>query len=51
MILLSFEEGFSGARTVDGNICIRDTSLRKYMPKYINQRATERISHVDAKPE
>ena len=35
MIFPSSEGGFSGARTVDGNICIGDTSLRKYMPKYI----------------
>ena len=35
MIFPSSEGGFSGARTVYGNICIGDTSLRKYMPKYI----------------
>ena len=35
MILPSSEGGFSGAITIDRNICIVDTSLRKYMPKYI----------------
>ena len=35
MILPSSEGYFSGARTVDGKICIGDMSLRKYMPKYI----------------
>ena len=35
MIFPSSEGGFSGARTVDGSICIGDTSLSKYMPKYI----------------
>ena len=35
MILPSSEGGFSGARTVDGNICIGDTSLRNYMPENI----------------
>ena len=34
-ILPSSEGGFSGARTIYGNICIGYTSLRKYMPKYI----------------
>ena len=34
MILPSYERGFFGARTIDGNICIGDTSLRKYTPKY-----------------
>ena len=29
------KEFFSDARTVDGNICIGDTSLSKYMEKYI----------------
>ena len=35
MILPSYEGGFSGAITIDGNICIGDTLLRKYMPKYM----------------
>ena len=35
MILPNSEVGFSCARTIDGNIFIGDTSLRKYMPKYI----------------
>ena len=35
MILPSSRGGFSGARTIDGNICIGDMSPRKYMPKYI----------------
>ena len=35
MIFPCSEGGFSGARTFDGNICIGDTSLSKYMPKNI----------------
>ena len=35
MIFPSSEGGFSGAIPADGNIYIGDTSLRKYMPKYI----------------
>ena len=35
MIFTSSERGFSGARTVNGNMCIGDKSLSKYMPKYI----------------
>ena len=35
MILPSSKGGLSGAITVDGNIFIGDTSLRKYMPKYM----------------
>ena len=35
MIFPSYEGGFSGARTVDGNMCIGDKSLSKYTPKYI----------------
>ena len=37
MILPRSEGGFPGVITVDGNICIGDTSLSnsKYMPKYI----------------
>ena len=35
MILPSSEGGCFGSRTVDGRFCIGDTSLRKYMPKYI----------------
>ena len=27
--------GFFGAITVDGKLCIGDTSLRDYIPKYI----------------
>ena len=50
MILPSSEGGFSVAITVDGNICIGCTSLRKYMQKYINQWSKEKILHVDTKP-
>ena len=32
-ILPGFEGGFSGARTIDRNICIGYKSLRKYTPK------------------
>ena len=35
MILPIFKGGFSCAITVDGKVCIVDTSLRKYIPKYI----------------
>ena len=35
MILPIYEGGLFGARPVDGKVCIGDTSLRKYMPKYI----------------
>ena len=35
MILPSSEGGFSGTRTVDGNIFIGYTSLSNYKPKYI----------------
>ena len=35
MILPSSEGGFPGARTIDGNLFLGDTSLRNYMPKYI----------------
>ena len=35
MILPSSEGVYFRARIVDGKICIGDTSLRKYMPKYI----------------
>ena len=35
MILPSYEGGFSCARSFDGNICIGDTPLRKYIPKNI----------------
>ena len=35
MILPSSEGDFSGARTIDGNVCIGDASLRKYIKKYI----------------
>ena len=35
MILPSSKTGIYGSRKVDGNICIGDTSLSKYMPKYI----------------
>ena len=35
IILPSSGGGFSGARTIDGNVCIGDTSLKKYIPKYI----------------
>ena len=34
-ILPSSEEIFTGARTIDGNICVRYMSLRKYIPKTI----------------
>ena len=42
MILPSYEGSFSGAIAIDGNICIGDMSLRKYMPKYI-----EPISNIN----
>ena len=35
MILPSSEGDLSGARTIDGNFFIRDTSLKNHMPKYI----------------
>ena len=35
MILPIPQGGFLGAITVDGKLCIGDTPLRKYMPKYI----------------
>ena len=35
MVLPSSQGDFYGARTIDGNICIGDTSLRNYMPEYI----------------
>ena len=35
MILPSSEGGFTVTIIVDGKTCIGDTSLRKYMPKYI----------------
>ena len=50
MILPSSEGGFSGARTIDVNICIGDTALRKYMPKNIKPTSNRKISHVNAKP-
>ena len=37
MILPIYQGGFFGAKTVDVKVCIGDTSLRKYIPKYINQ--------------
>ena len=36
MILKIYEGDCFGAIIVDGNVCMGDTSLRKYMPKYIN---------------
>ena len=50
MILPSSEGVCFGARTFDGNICIGDTSLRKYMSKYIKPMSNRKISHVDTKP-
>ena len=35
MILTIYEGVCFGARNVDEKVCIRDTSLRKYMPTYI----------------
>ena len=35
MILPISQGDFFGARTVDGKVCIVDTSLTKYMSKYI----------------
>ena len=35
MILPSSEGSFSSTRTFDGGNCIGDTSIRKYMTKYI----------------
>ena len=49
MILPIFECGFFGAITADGNVFIGYTSLRKYMPKYINQLATEIVLNGDSK--
>ena len=50
MILPSSLGGSSSARTIDENICIGDTSLRKYMPKFIKIMSKKTISRVDAKP-
>ena len=35
MILPTYQGGFFGARTVDGKVCVGDTSLSKYIPKHI----------------
>ena len=36
-MILPTPQGYNfGARTVDGKVCIGDTSFRKYMPIYIN---------------
>ena len=35
MMLPIFQGDCFGAITVDGKVCIGDTSLRKYIPKYI----------------
>ena len=35
MILPSYEGVFSSVRTIDGNICIGNMSLRKYMQNFI----------------
>ena len=37
------------ARILDGKLCIKDTSLRNYMKKYIKPISKNK-SHVDAKP-
>ena len=50
MILPSSLGGSSSARTIDENICIGDTSLRKYMPKFIKIMSKKTISRVDTKP-
>ena len=34
-MILPIPQGVFCARTVDGQVCIVDTPLRKYMPKYI----------------
>ena len=34
MILPIYQVDRLGARSVDGKVCIEDTSIRKYMPKY-----------------
>ena len=50
MILPSSLGGSSSARTIDENIFIGDTSLRKYMPKFIKIMSKKTISRVDTKP-
>ena len=41
MILLIYQGGGFGAITVDGKLCIGDTSIRKYTQKNIyNQQST-----------
>ena len=35
MILPIYQGGYFGARTVDLKVCIVDTSLKNYIPKYI----------------
>ena len=44
MILPSSEGDCFGAKTIDGNICIGDKSLRKYMKKYI--KPTRNIKNI-----
>ena len=44
MILTVAEGVFVSARTADGNVCIGDTSLRKYMLKYI--KPTRNINKI-----
>ena len=47
MILPISQIGFFSARTVHGKICIGDTSLRKYMPQYIQpMNKINKITHV-----
>ena len=49
MIFPNSEGGFSGARTVDENMCIGDKSLSKYIPKYIKPTSNIKILNVDTK--
>ena len=36
MLLLIYQRSFFGSRTVGGKVCIGSTSIRKYIPIYIN---------------
>ena len=44
LILPVSQGGFYGARYEDGRVCIRDTFLRKYIPK--NVKATRNINKI-----
>ena len=41
MMLSSSEGGFSGARIITGNICIENTSHKKYIPNFIKPMSTK----------